>query len=482
VRFFRLRSVTVQLIILFVAVIALFEIVYLGYRYFDRTQGLTALETIRVADNIAVLISLFDQTPQSEREAVTKHYKGSTLYVSWSGDRRSQLKPAKSSETALLHDLLMKLLPDRTESDIIVSDANLDADLQQNEFAAVWKRAAPFPEPVSDIVAELADGPGFRIAVRLSDGTWLNIAAAYVEKIDFWPLRSVVVLTILVTGIGALSIWAIQRLTAPFRVFASAAARLGTDVNAPPLPEHGPSEVRSAIRAFNDMQQRLQRFVEGRTQMLAAVSHDLRTPITRLRLRAECVNDTAQSAKFLHDLKEMEDMIEGVLTFAQDEAASEPTIAVDLRAMLQSLCDELMDRGFAVSFDVRGRCHYSCRRVSMRRCFANLIENAVKYGQKAEVSLDVGASEISVRIEDRGPGIPEEFREQVFQPFFRLEPSRSRKCGGSGLGLTIARSVARAHGGDVRLSSRPGGGLTATVTLPLNESLSQSTPLPTAAE
>jgi signal transduction histidine kinase len=216
--------------------------------------------------------------------------------------------------------------------------------------------------------------------------------------------------------------------------------------------------------------------------MLAAVSHDLRTPITRLRLRAECVNDTAQSAKFLDDLKEMEDMIEGVLTFAKDEAAAEPTIAVDLKAMLQSLCDELTDRGFAVSFGARGRCPYWCRRVSMRRCFANLIENAVKYGQKAEVNLDVGASEITVRIEDRGPGVPEEFREQVFQPFFRLETSRSRRCGGSGLGLTVARSVARAHGGEVRLSSRPGGGLTVSVMLPLNESLSQYTPLPTAAE
>ena len=357
-----------------------------------------------------------------------------------------------------------------------------DASAPQEELAGSWRHAGPFPEPVSDIVSELVDEPSFRVSVRLSDGTWLNFVAAYVETIDFWPFRSVILLSILVTGIVGLSIWAIQRLTAPFRVFASAAARLGTDVKATPLDEHGPSEVRGAIRAFNDMQRRLQRFIEDRTQMLAAVSHDLRTPITRLRLRAECLKDAAQSAKFLEDLREMEDMIAGVLTFAKDDATSEPTIAVDLMTMLHSICDELTDRGFKVSFRASGRCPYWCRRVSTRRCFANLIENAVKYGQRADVTLETGASEIIVRIEDRGPGIPEEFREQVFRPFFRLDTSRARHTGGSGLGLTVARSVARAHGGDVHLRARPGGGLTAEVSLPINGVSATFQPLPTAAE
>jgi len=165
------------------------------------------------------------------------------------------------------------------------------------------------------------------------------------------------------------------------------------------------------------------------------------------------------------------------------DAASEPTISVDLMAMLQSICDELTDRGFEVSFEARGRCPYCCRRVSTRRCFANLIENAVKYGQRAEVSLAVGASEIVIRIEDRGSGIPEQFREQVFRPFFRLDCSRGRNSGGSGLGLTVARSLARAHGGDVRLSAREGAELTVTVILPLNESAAPAAPpLQTAAE
>jgi signal transduction histidine kinase len=484
VRHSRLRSMTVQLIILFVALIALFEIVYLGYRYLDRTQGLTALESIRVADNVAALATLIDKTPPAERETVARHFQNSALQVSWSGDRVPRSAPAKGTEAELLRELLLKVLPNQTEADVVVGYAPAeDADVPRDELASAWQRAGPLPEPVSDIVSELAEEPSFRVSVRLSDGTWLNFVAAYVETIDFWPLRSVVLLSILVTGIVGLSIWAIQRLTAPFRVFESAAARLGTDVNASPLEEHGPSEVRGAIRAFNDMQRRLQRFIEDRTQMLAAVSHDLRTPITRLRLRAECLKDPAQSAKFLEDLREMEDMIAGVLTFAKDDASSEPTIAVDLMTMLQSICDELTDRGFKVSFKASGRCPYWCRRVSTRRCFANLIENAVKYGRKADVSLEAGADEIIIRIEDRGPGIPKEFREQVFRPFFRLETSRSRHSGGTGLGLTVARSIARAHGGDVRLRARPGGGLTAEVSLPLNDNVSTTPqPLPTAAE
>jgi signal transduction histidine kinase len=485
VKGFSLRSVTVQLIILFVAVLTLFEIVYLGYRYIDRTKALTSLEAIRIADNIAVLASIIEKTPPPERAAVTGHFKGSGLHVFSSEDRGPHSEPAQNPEAGLLRELLLRVLPHAADTDVVVGYAASQGDAagQENELAMTWQRAGPFPEPVGDIIEELSGGPTFYVSVRLSDGTWLNFVAAYVETIDFWPLRSVTLLSILVSGIVALSIWAIQRLIAPFRVFAAAAARLGTDVNATPIEEHGPSEVRGAIRAFNDMQRRLQRFIEDRTQMLAAVSHDLRTPITRLRLRAECVKNPTQSAKFFADLREMEDMIDGVLTFAKEDALSERTISVDLMAMLQSICDELTDRGFEVSFAASGRCPYWCRRVSTRRCFANLIENAVKYGQKAEVSLEVGANEIMIRIEDRGPGIPEEFREQVFRPFFRLETSRNRLSGGSGLGLTVARTVARAHGGDVRLSARPGGGLTATVILPQSEIPPSSLqPLAAAAE
>ena len=201
--------------------------------------------------------------------------------------------------------------------------------------------------------------------------------------------------------------------------------------------------------------------------MLAAVSHDLRTPITRLRLRAECLSDGMQSAKFVADLREMENMIAGILTFAKDDVISEPTVRVDLIAALHTICDEFADSGFDVSFAGDGRLSHPCRRLAIRRCVTNLIGNAIKYGQKAELTVEATTKEIMIHVDDRGPGIPEQSREEVFRPFYRLEPSRSRDSGGSGLGLTVARTMARAHGGDVILSGRPGGGgLRATIVLP----------------
>ena len=357
-------------------------------------------------------------------------------------------------------------------TDILVGYRRIESSTPMQgaaELATSWKKAGPFPAPIDDIIDELATGPTLLVSVRLNDGTWLNFLAAYVESIDFWPLRSTIILSLAVIGTVALSIWAIRRLTAPFREFAAAATRLGMDVNATPIEEHGPSDVRAAIQAFNGMQNKLRRFIEDRTQMLAAVSHDLRTPITRLRLRAECLQDRTQGTKFLADLKEMEDMIAGILTFAKEDVLSESAIPIDLITTLQSISDDFADRGFNVSFSGSGRLPYRCKRVSIRRCLTNLVENAVKYGQQAELSIDVSETEIMIHIDDRGPGIPDNLREEAFRPFYRFEGSRSRDSGGTGLGLTVARNVARAHGGDVVLSARAEGGLRATIVLPQND-------------
>jgi signal transduction histidine kinase len=472
VRHFRLSSITIELILLFVATFAILEVVSLGYRSVSQAENLASLEAIRIADNIAVVTSLIEKTPPEERSAAVGNFKGSDLYVSLDVEPWRRAGSDQNSETSHLRSLLTKVMPQLAPTDILVGYRRLESGTPTQgsvELATSWKKAGPFPAPVDDIIDELASGPTLLVSVRLNDGTWLNFLAAYVESIDFWPLRSIVILSLAVIGTVALSIWAIRRLTSPIREFAAAATRLGIDVNATPIEEHGPSDVRAAIQAFNGMQNKLRRFVEDRTQMLAAVSHDLRTPITRLRLRAECLKDRTQCAKFLEDLSEMEDMIAGILSFAKEDALSEPTIPVDLVATIQSICDEFADRGFNVSFAGGARLPYPCRRVSIRRCLTNLIGNAVKYGQQPELSIDVTGREIMIHVDDRGPGIPDELREEAFRPFYRLEGSRSRDSGGSGLGLTVARNVARAHGGDVVLSGRAEGGLRATIVLPQND-------------
>jgi signal transduction histidine kinase len=273
-------------------------------------------------------------------------------------------------------------------------------------------------------------------------------------------------MAVMIVAVVILSAMVVYRLTAPLRVFAQAAHRLGTDVNAAPLNEAGPIEVRRASNAFNEMQGRIRRFVEDRTQMIAAISHDLGTPITRLRLRAEFIEDEAQKQKILSDLEEMDRMISSTLTFARDDSVQEPRTLVDLAALIRSICRDLSDAGLMAECERHEPLSYSCHPTALRRALTNLIENAAKYGEGARVSIMNDAQEVIVRIDDLGPGIPEDQLENVFRPFHRLESSRSRQTGGTGLGLTVARTIVRAHGGEITLQNRSEGGLRVQVALP----------------
>jgi signal transduction histidine kinase len=210
----------------------------------------------------------------------------------------------------------------------------------------------------------------------------------------------------------------------------------------------------------------LRRFVHDRTQMLAAISHDLRTPLTRMRLRAEFVEDEVQRDKMLHDIREMESMIAETLAFARDDVTSEAHREEDLDELLDTLCASLCETGPKIDYAAIGPVLIRCRPMALKRAFANLLENATKYGGQAHVVLRETPGHVVVEIDDEGSGIPPEMLEPVFQPFFRLESSRNRDTGGVGLGLSVARTIIRGHGGDITLANRPEGGLRATVTLP----------------
>lgn len=309
-------------------------------------------------------------------------------------------------------------------------------------------------------------GPALRISVRLDDGSWLNVLAPLDPGMSLWRPRFVAPLLLGLVLVTLAALIAVRKATLPFAVFAAAAERLGVDVGAPPLAVTGPREVRRAAHAFNVMQDRIVRFVQDRTQMLAAISHDLKTPITRLRLRAEFIEDEEQRAKMLADLAEMEQMIAATLAFARDDAASEPRQRLDLATMVQGMLEDLEDMGVACSYDGPDSLVIAARPVALKRAIANLIDNAVKYGGRAGVGLRSTGGEIHLSIDDDGPGIPPESVERVFAPFFRLESSRSRDTGGTGLGLAVARAAIRAHGGDITLANRPEGGLRATLILP----------------
>ena len=311
------------------------------------------------------------------------------------------------------------------------------------------------------------DAPTFLTAsVQLADGRWLNGTSRFrVPRNTLTPVF--VALGIMAVAIILIIALSVRGLTRPLRELSAAAERLGRGERIDPLPERGPSELNSTIRAFNEMQDRLTRFVRDRTRMLGAISHDLRTPITSLRIRAEFIDDDENREKMIETLDEMQRMVEATLAFARDEASREEASRVDLGEFLDSIAEDYRDIGQDVSFTpCARRIVTTFRPLSVKRAVRNLVDNAVRYAGAAQLSLLEDGDTLQILIEDRGSGIPADRLRDVFEPFVRLEESRSEETGGIGLGLSIARSIVHAHGGTLELENRDEGGLRARITLP----------------
>jgi signal transduction histidine kinase len=257
-----------------------------------------------------------------------------------------------------------------------------------------------------------------------------------------------------------------RSITGPLSKLAQAADGVGRNVRHPPLAEEGVLEIREATRAFNTMQDRLLRYLDSRTSVLAAMSHDLRTPLTRLRLRVESVNDESLRTRFVADLEEMEGLVRGALGLFRGLEDDEAFERLDVNALLETLVAEYTEVGSDVSLEGKTRDPANVKPRALKRCLMNLVDNALKFGRRAMISVDDDTEALVIRVSDEGPGIAEESLERVFEPFYRLDHSRSRDTGGTGLGLSIARDIAQAHGGTLTLRNRPEGGLTAELRLP----------------
>jgi len=306
----------------------------------------------------------------------------------------------------------------------------------------------------------------FVVQARLKDGALVTFDSRQPQETVNWPLRLLLSLTVLLAAVFAVTLFAVRWVTRPLKTLADAAQSLGEDINRPPLDESGPLEVGRAARAFNTMQQKLVKFISERTQIFAAMSHDLKTPITRLRLRAEMLDDPALREKFEKDLQEMEVMVGAALDFMRGLDHREPVQPIDVMALLESLQADAREVGGDVRIEGATRAPYRGHAQTLKRCLSNLIDNAVSYGKSATIVVEDAAEQLRICVRDEGPGIPDAELERVFEPFHRLEASRSRDTGGTGLGLTIARSIAQAHGGELVLKNRSAGGLEAVLTLP----------------
>lgn len=416
----------------------------------------------------AALVRIVEALPPAERLRVVQAFDDPVLRVEWQRE-----KPEMGKNR---HDFPFDRLRHRLQS--VLGDPHRPVFIEvKRPSRLVPPSTAVLPAGMSGTMTTQRDDDHthmghthigtVRVALPLVDGSWLVFTASDERTGPFNLVRFLVWMGLIGVMIALLSLWAARRLTAPLARFAAAAERFGVEADAAPLPESGPRELRVATHAFNRMQERLRRFIDDRTRMIAAISHDLRTPLTRLRLRAETIEDPEQQRKILADLAEMQAMIEATLAFARDDARKEPRTTVDLAELLCSLCEDRVDAGLLAEY--QGPTHYpfACRPVALRRALGNLIDNALAYGEVARVSLEqTDAGHVTIRIDDDGPGIPQAEWEKVFIPFYRLETSRSRDTGGTGLGLSVARTVLRGHGGDIALQNRPEGGLRVLVTLP----------------
>ena len=304
------------------------------------------------------------------------------------------------------------------------------------------------------------------MAIELTSGVWLNVATSPPAEATFtWPLVMAGGSAAILVALAA--IWAAGRLARPLAGLTGAAERFGRGDDSATAPEQGPTDIKRAAAAFNTMAQRLRKTLADQRTLLSAIGHDLRTPISSLRIRTEMIKDPELQQKMAATLDDMQRLTEAALAAARGGDTGEPSQALDLPSLVQSVCDDMADTGAPVSHGALEATHIQGRASEIKRALRNLIENAVRYGHKAEVSVRAAGTCAEIYVDDAGAGIPDEALVRVFDPFVRLEESRSVDTGGNGLGLTIARAIALRHGGDLTLANREAGGLRATLKLPL---------------
>ncbi|QOZ24457.1 ATP-binding protein [Bradyrhizobium sp. CCBAU 51753] len=304
------------------------------------------------------------------------------------------------------------------------------------------------------------------VLFHLADGGLLEATVGKPHMPPFFTGLWISTLLFLIMSVTLLGVWAGRALRAPLSAFARAAESFNVDRISPPFPESGPEEIRSAARALNAMQDRIAALMRDRTRMLAAISHDLRTPITRLRLRSEFIADEAHRTQTLRDLDQMQSMLESVLTLLRSGNAVTPTL-VDVAALVQLVCEQFSDCGHAVRYDGPKRCKLTVRPDEIRRAVTNLVENAVRFASEVTVTLTETDKAATIEIADNGPGIPEHSKSAMLEPFVRGDEARTMdESSGFGLGLSIAQAVVQAHDGEFSLHDNAPQGLRVSIRLP----------------
>ncbi len=430
-------------------------------QFHDRGQRLFQASGMQSAERIAEIVRLLGDEGVAERQRLIAILNVPPLRVSLSTPVWPDQGPLiAGSPSAEFHDRLQGLLGARYTIHVAVSDQSVKSTL--NEASGHMMNMVNMRARMGMTAPEALV---FFAQVQLGDGAWVTFENQIDDEIFASSATLLVNLVVLIIIVLLASLIAVRVATRPLTLLAKQADKLGSDINQPPMAETGPTEMRHASHALNTMQSRLQRFIEDRSRLLTAISHDLKTPITRMRLRAEMLDDAEQRNNFTRNLDEMQAITSETLDFLRADDARENLQAVDICALLETIKDDAAELDQRVEIKSCQLSPYPARPLALKRCIVNLVENAIKYAGSAVISASESDNTILISICDSGPGIPEQQLDTVFEPFFRLETSRSRKTGGTGLGLSIARNIALSHGGDLQLVNRREGGLKATLTL-----------------
>ncbi len=471
------RSLTAQLILVLLLALVASQLVTFAILRDERRGAVEALAHEQVLERAAGLVRLLETTTgPGERRRALRAFSSRQLRFWLAAEPvvASADLPLGGMPARHLTHRLQSLLDDGRRLEVRVAPGEIEARRRlpdRTGWREQWRRDADGGPDLDEPPATLPRS-GLLLAIRLGDALWLNAAMVVPPERPGFAALPLVALLAAGVAISVAAALSLRRLTRPLGQLAAAADAVGRGEAVSVEATRGPAEIRRTALAFNTMQERIGRSLADRTRLLGAISHDLRTPITSLRLRAELVEDEALKARMLATLDEMQALTEAGLLLARDTAGEEPTRAVDLVALVESVVGDFADQGKDVALAAAppgaARPTLRCRKLALTRAIRNLVDNALRYGGRARLAVARAAGGLTVTVDDAGPGLPEAMLERVFEPFFRLEASRSPETGGSGLGLAIARSIVRGHGGEVTLANRPEGGLRAVVQLPLD--------------
>ncbi len=458
------RTLAARFVMLLLIGLSLSHAISLSVYNFDRGEIINLIGKAQLTERITTIASLILDASPEDQEKIVHFANVPNFRVSLAKNSNVELNDTVAAENfvSVFEEQNSFTTRPLVLAEIVYGDRSIWRHLTGQSVATHISITDHFEH----IVNEVRTGALVRVSIKIADELWLNFEAPDFEATMPWSIRFVLSIAMMMIATVLLSIWGIHYLTYPLQQLNIAADRLGRGVTTRPMAEVGPLEVRQSAKIFNKMQANIIRFVEDRTKMIAAIAHDLRTPLMRMQLRSELLDDIELRNSFNNDIEEMNKIVTATLSFSTEENIRKENVQFDLTKLTADVVQDLQSIGLSAELHSTESLLVNGDPSSLRRALTNLIENAAVYGDYALISLSKDVDRYRVVIEDNGPGIPKEDLENVFKPFYRIDGSRNRETGGTGLGLAIARSVFRHHGGDIIIENKAGGGLKVEAILP----------------